>query len=104
MFKRFIRDNSPKSIITYCDISKFTGNVYSRLGFKADKDCITEPNYVWVKPLGNIVLKRYQTMKHKLIEDGLGNENQTEDEIMENLGFLKIYDSGNLRLSWHNKQ
>lgn len=104
MFKRFIRDNSPKSIITYCDISKFTGNVYSRLGFKADKNCITKPNYVWVKPLGNIVLKRYQTMKHKLIEDGLGNENQTEDEIMENLGFLKIYDSGNLRLSWHNKQ
>lgn len=104
MFKYFLRKYRPKSIITYCDISKFTGNVYTKLGFKVSKDSITEPNYVWVNTLDNIVLKRYQTMKHKLIENGYGGIGDTEDEIMSRLGYFKVYDSGNLRLLLDNIQ
>ena len=58
IFKYFLTNYKPESILTYCDISKFTGNIYTKLGFKATKDCITEPNYVWVNSLDNIVLKR----------------------------------------------
>ena len=30
----------------------------------------------------------------------LGKQEQTEDEIMEALGYLKIYDCGNIKLVW----
>ena len=104
IFKHFLGKYKPDSIITYCDIAKFTGNVYTKLGFKTDRNCITRPNYVWVNTLENSVLSRYQTMKHQLVADGLGTKEQTEEEIMASLGYVKIYDSGNLRLVWKNNQ
>ena len=100
MFKYFIRQFNPQSIISYCDIAKFSGKVYKKLGFKATADDITEPNYVWVDSINNIVLTRYQTQKHKLLENELGRTEQTEDEIMKELGYLKIHDCGNLRFTW----
>lgn len=103
LFKQFIKEYRPESIVCYTDISKFTGNVYTRLGFKCNKDSLTVPNYVWVSPHNEEVLRRYQTQKHKLISKGLGSKEQTEDEIMSSLGYMKIYDSGNLRLIWDNE-
>jgi hypothetical protein len=101
MFSYFLKYYNPTSIITYSDISKFTGNCYIKIGFKpVQSKPITEPNYVWVEPHNNDVLTRYQTMKQKLINEGLGTKEQTEDEIMENLNFLKVYDSGNIKLEW----
>ena len=100
LYKHFINEVNPKSIVSYCDLSKFNGNVYFRLGFKTEISNISRPNYVWVKSYENIVKSRYQTQKHKLLEDGLGKYGNTEDEIMDNLGFLKIYDSGNIRFEW----
>ena len=99
--KTFIKEYKPISILTYVDISKFTGNSYTRLGFKPTKEePITEPNYVWVKEGTNNYLTRYQTQKHKLVREGLGTSEQTEDEIMRQLGYLRIYDSGNLKMEW----
>ena len=101
LFSYFINKFNPQSIITYVDISKFTGNVYSRLGFKPiQPNPITEPNYVWVNTRYTEVLQRYKTQKHKLVELGFGTEDQTEDEIMNNKGYLKIYNSGNLKLEY----
>lgn len=104
LFKYFLKNYNPKSIITYVDISKFTGNVYTRLGFKPiQPNPITEPNYVWVCTDNNTLLSRYQTKKHILIERGIGREDQTEDEIMSGIGYIKIYNSGNLKLSWNRE-
>lgn len=100
LFKHFIKENNPTSIISYCDISKFDGHVYPRLGFKATLSDITEPNYMWVESHTNIALPRYKTMKHKLLAAGLGTPDMTENDIMESLGYTKIYDCGNLRFTW----
>ena len=103
LFNKFLLKYKPNSIITYSDISKFTGNCYSKIGFKPiQPNPITEPNYVWVSADKTKILTRYQTQKHKLIEAGLGTEDETEDEIMMSLNYLKIYDSGNLRLEYIN--
>jgi len=99
IFTHFLRTFNPDSIITYCDISKFTGNVYTRLGFKATLNPITEPSYVWANR-NSVYFTRYETQKHKLIAMGLGTKDQTESQIMHQNGFLKVYDSGNLRLVW----
>ena len=101
MFEYFVRKYKPNSIITYCDISKFTGNVYTRLGFKARQEKpITEPSYVWVENHNSEILTKYQTQKSRLVELGYGKESQTEDEIMISRGYLKVYDCGNLVLTW----
>lgn len=100
LFKYFINMYNPKSIVSYCNISKFNGNSYLKLGFTFDS--ISSPNYIWVNPQTNGVLTRYQTMKHKLIEKGIGYINETETEIMERLGYYKIYDCGNMKFTWRN--
>jgi len=100
LFSHFIKNYNPSSIITYCDLSKFIGDSYIRLGFKTFDDVVTKPNYVWWQPEKNKILPRYQTQKSKLVELGLGTEQQTENEIMESLNYIKIYDSGNLKLHW----
>ena len=98
MLKYFIDRHKPKSILSYCDISKFDGKVYTRLGFEKDKErFITEPNYIWVDPNHNTVLPRYKTQKQKLIDQGLGKEDQTEVEIMKCLNYNKVYNSGNFK-------
>ena len=99
LFKYFISKNNPQSIITYCDIAKFRGTVYSKLGFKLDSK--TNPNYKWYNTAENLLLSRYSTMKHKLIVNGWGTEEETEDAIMYNHKYYKIYDCGNLRYIWN---
>ena len=97
----FTNNYKPSNIITYCDISKFNGNSYTKLGFKLDS--LTAPNYVWVDTIDNQVLSRYKTQKSVLVDKGLGDYSETEDEIMDRLGYLKIYDAGNFKFIWENK-
>lgn len=106
LFKRFIKDHNPEQIISYCSMSKFNGRVYSRLGFSRADRFITEPNYVWVPynfSNDKTVLTRYQTQIKKLKDQGLEVYGHTEDEIMQNRGYFKIYDSGNMRFVWTRK-
>lgn len=106
LFKRFIKDHNPEQIISYCSMSKFNGGVYSRLGFDRADRFITEPNYVWVPynfSNDKTVLTRYQTQIKKLKDQGIEVYGHTEDEIMQNRGYFKIYDSGNMRFIWTRK-
>lgn len=103
VFEYFKNNYNPESIITYSDISKFTGNTYIKLGFKPiQPNPITEPNYIWYNPYTKDIKSRYETQKHKLIEIGLGTENDTEVDIMHNHNYYRVYDSGNIKLGWIN--
>lgn len=101
LFQYFLNTYKPYSIITYSDFAKYTGIVYKKLGFSTSRDNITKPNYVWYNKSTDTILKRYETQKHKLLELGVGTDEQTEDEIMHSLGYIKIYDCGNLRYEWY---
>lgn len=103
IFKYFVNKFNVKSVFTYVDISKFTGNGYTRIGFNVMENPITKPGYYWYNSNTKLRLSRHQVQKHKLVKQGLGTAEQTEDEIMSELGFYKIYDSGNLRLEWHSE-
>ena len=102
LFKHFIREFNPKTIISYCDLSKFYGESYTRLGFKLMDKPVSDPNYVWVNTSNGQAISRYKTQKRRLVENNLGNRNQTEDDIMRGNNYLKIYDCGNLRFIWNN--
>lgn len=101
MFKYFKERYKPKSVISYCNLAKFDGKVYNRLGFKFNG--ITEPNYVWVHYIKHDALSRYKTTRKKLVKQYELDENDssiTEDSIMHNLGYIKVYDSGNAKYVW----
>lgn len=104
LYKYFITTYSPESVITYSDISKFTGNVYSKIGFKAiQPETLTEPGYVWINNETGLVMQRYQTQKQKLLKLGLGTKEQTEKEIMVDNGFIQVYNCGNIKMEWINE-
>ena len=104
LYKYFIDTYKPKSVITYSDISKFTGNVYSKIEFKPiQPGSLTEPGYVWINEENNLVMQRYETQKQKLLKLGIGTKEQTEKEIMVNNGFLQVYNCGNIKMEWNRK-
>ena len=99
MFSYFLHNYKASSVLTYSDISKFTGNIYTKLGFKVDR--ISEPNYVWIEPYKNIVLSRYKTQKHKLLQSIPDIDiNKSETEIMSDLGYIRVYDCGNIVMTY----
>ena len=100
LLKHFISKYKPQSIVTYADITKFTGSVYKKLGFKLDG--ITDPEYIWYNPNTKVKASRYATQKNRLVKLGLGTEAESEMDIMHNLGYFRIYDCGNLRFIWRN--
>lgn len=100
LFSHFVSEYKPNSILSYCDISKFNGGIYSQLGFETSIDNITKPNYIWINLDDNDIKSRYSVQKHKLLAVGLGVYGDTESEIMRNLGYVRIYDCGNLRFEW----
>ena len=97
LFKYFITNYQPQSIISYSNIAHTKGNLYNMLGFKLNK--ISEPNYVWCKGL-NDIKSRYQCQKYKLLKEGY--EGNTEVDIMHDLGYYRIYDCGNKVWVWNN--
>lgn len=81
-------------IITYADLRYSTGVSYHKLGKYISH---TDVGYNWVGKNGTIRLNRFSTQKHKLSK--LFNEyidlTKTENMIMEEHGYLKLYDCGN---------
>ena len=93
LFKYFVKNymQPSQSIVSYCNLAKFTGQVYLNIGMTLSH--ISKPNYIYVNDTGN-TLSRYQCMKQNLIEQGY-NAELTEQEIMTQRGYYKIYDCGN---------
>ena len=90
LLKNFIKNNEPKKIISYCDKRWGDGGVYLKNGFKLIKDTI--PNYFYI--INKKRESRYKYQKHKLKSLGF-NCIGTEEEIMKNNNYYRIYDCGN---------
>ena len=97
LLKYFLNKYNPKSIVSYCDISKFSGEVYEKLGFTFIEN--TKPNYVWTNYTNTF--PRYLTQRHKLKEifNDLDND-YTEDSAMMSHGYVKVYDCGNAKYEY----
>ncbi len=97
LFKNFIKNNNPSSIISYSDIRWGTGALYRNLGFKLSHT--SKPNYWYVKH--GLLESRVKFQKHKL-KDLLDNfiQELTEEENMNNNGYTRIYDCGNKVFIW----
>lgn len=103
LFSYFIKNYSPKSIISYCDNSKFEGKVYKQLNFVL-RD-YGKPSKHWYNP---------KTMKHitdnllrqrgfdQLLgkEYGCYGKGTSNEELMLQHGFVEIFDCGQSSYIW----
>lgn len=97
LFKHFINSIEFKTIISYSDRAHTSGNLYRQLGFQ--KLHVSDPNYVWVKSSDDTYYNRLSTQKNRLkrlLNDDSIDLNLTERQIMENHGYLQVFDSGTI--------
>ena len=104
LFKYFIDNYKPNSIISYCDTSKFSGKVYDVLGFSLDT--INSPSCHWysVKEDRHITdnLLRMQGYD-RLFKENHGKGTSNEELILAR-GYLPVYDCGQSTYIWENQK
>lgn len=99
LFSHFVKEYRPKSVISYCDRAKFSGDLYTKLGFSLLKS--GQPSKHWY----NIGTKEHYTdnlirqqgfsriVHHKQAsEENL--ETNDNDVLMLNEGFVEVWDCG----------
>lgn len=92
LFKYFIKNFNANKIISYASCDYSNGNLYKILGFKEIRH--TGINYWWAD--SEFKYHRSNFMKYKLVKEGY-DSNKTENEIMRERDFYKIYGVGNLK-------
>ena len=96
LLRYFEEQVQPKSIISYCDLSKFNGKVYKNLGFILKQQ--TSPTKHWYNPktkvhiTDNLLRQRGFDQLHKTTF-GKGTSNE---ELMREYGYVEIFDCGQL--------
>ena len=100
LFKYFVDNYKPSSIVSYCDTSKFSGKVYDTLGFTHVKT--NSPRKHW-----------YSTKEKRHITDGLllsqgydrlfkenHGKGTSNEELILSRGYLPVYDCGQATYIW----
>jgi hypothetical protein len=90
MIKYFIEKNNPKQIETYSDNLISSGHLYEKIGFEYTHT--SNPGYWYV--VNGIRQHRFNWRKQKLIKMG-HDPSKSEEEIMNELGYWRIYNAGN---------
>ena len=111
LFKHFVKTQNPESIISYCDISKFTGDVYTKLGFILNK--ITEPQKIWSKYrdynqnhiTDNLLRQRGfdQLIGSKLNPPEIYGKGTDNEQLMLEHGWLPVFDCGQKVFAWQGQ-
>lgn len=91
LLKHFIKEISPKKLISYADRRWSNGNLYSSIGFQHIHN--SRPNYFYV--IGHNRKNRFSFRKDLLIKQGF-DPNKSEHQIMLDRGIYRIYDCGTM--------
>mgnify|MGYP003292496137 CR=1 FL=1 len=95
LFKYFLDTYKPKSVISYCDNAKFTGEVYTKLGMKLKS--IGSPSRHWINVFtgrhitDNLLRQRGYSQLHK---DTTHKKGESNELLMLEDGYLEMYDCG----------
>lgn len=101
LFKHFILEYKPHSIVSYCDFSKFSGEVYTRLGFK-QKGSIT-PSKHWSKGNKHITDNLLRQRGYDQLFNANYGKGTSNEELMIENGWLPIYDCGQITFIWKDE-
>ena len=105
LLKHFVEGYSPKAIISYCDLSKFDGRTYERLGFTLLRK--SAPTRHWYNPTTGEHYTDALIRKHGFSRIVNGIEPSDDDvpthdnaTLMRDAGFVEIYDKGQATYMW----
>lgn len=105
LFSHFVKEHNPRSVLSYCDRSKFTGKVYESIGMTlADEGT---PNKHWYSP------RKSERMQHVtnnfLLQRGFDQifgtsygKGTSNEQLMLERGYFPVYDCGQMRFEWHS--
>ena len=99
LFKYFIDTFNPNGIISYCDFSKFTGDVYTRLGFKQKGK--PKPSKHWSRSEEHITDNLLRQRGYDQLFGTNYGKGTSNDELMLENGWLPIYDCGQITFIWN---
>lgn len=91
LLQYFIKDQQPSFIFTYSNRRYGSGELYNKLGFIYKYT--TKQNYFWINKNNYQRLSREKCQKQNLVKQG-HDPAKTENQIMESLGYVKVYDCG----------
>ena len=91
LLKHFRKNNSG-SIISYADLTYSNGNVYQKNGFTLLVK--NKPSYYYVMKGTEMRLHRSNFVKSRITD--IVNDSRTEEDIMRDKGYSKIFDCGTL--------
>ena len=100
LFKYFVKKYNPNSIISYCDNSKFNGEIYPKLGFTLKS--YGKPSKHWYnmktqKHITDNLLRQHGF--DQLFKTNYGKGTSNKELMIEN-GFVEVYDSGQSTYIW----
>lgn len=97
-FKKWVK---PDSVISYCDFSKFTGDVYKRLGMSLLR--ATDPNLIWIKGKKKITSNLLRSKGYDALFGTQFGKGTSNEQLMLNTGWLPVYDCGQSVYGWKNR-
>ena len=104
IFSHFLKQYNPTSIISYCDLSKFDGTTYAKLGFTLLGK--HEPSKHWF----NLKTGRHITdnlLRQRGFDQLFGKEYGTygkgtsNEDLMLKHNFIEVYDCGQATYIWN---
>lgn len=107
LFKHFIKNYNPSSIISYCDNSKFKGDVYLRLGMTLKSKGI--PTKHWYHMDKKIHISNNLLLRNgfdRLLGDIFGcyGKGTNNESLMIENGFVEVYDCGQSSYMWKKEE
>lgn len=99
LFKYFVKNYSPKSIVSYADRRWSTGGLYETLGFKLYNK--SRPNYYYV--IKDKRKNRFNFRKSILMKKYGCPRDMSEHDFCKSQGWYRIYDCGSLCYEWSDK-
>jgi hypothetical protein len=101
LFKYFINTYKPTSIVSYCDTSKFTGDVYTKLGFLLKGK--SHPSCHWYNGKKHVTNNMLQKIGFDKIFDTDYGKGTSNNELMRQHKFVEIYDTGQATYIWNQE-
>lgn len=109
LFKHFVDSYDASSVVSYCDLSKFTGKVYKTLGFTLLR--ISKPARHWFHPktkqhFTDALVRQQGFSRLVNKKDAAFDDLSTADNttLMLEAGFVEVYDCGQATYVWKNQE
>lgn len=106
LFRSFVQENNPDYIKSFADrrwSSEVGGNIYEKIGFKKEEE--EAPDYCYLnlaKPDERI--HKFNMRKQTLSKKYDLPMEMTENEMVEELGYTKIWNCGLIKYSWRKQE